>query len=197
MDKIFCIGYPKTGTSSLASYLNSLEYKIVHDDLTVPYHVYVNGSVRLPLNVDGIANVHQHRFREFDREYPESKFILTTRGKDNWLRSINNWREDSDPDGLLREPFTIEDMERHGCVSMAYIDLYGCVYPDDDTMWERHSRHKTDVYRYFNLTGRFGRLLTLPLEAKNKTKLICDFLGVKDPGIPYPHEKQRLQEYIP
>ena len=95
--KVFGLGLSKTGTSSLGEALNMLGIKTIHyphdqktyDDLT-------NGNYRLSVleEYQGIVDISVAPFyAQLDRIYPDSKFILTVRNKDSWLRSIEiHWR---------------------------------------------------------------------------------------------------------
>ena len=92
--KVFGIGYAKTATSSLAKALTILGYKCIHD----PYNVlpiyfpselekFNKDSSTLEDN-DAFIGVVCLIYKELDTAYPGSKFILTVRDEDRWLKSI-------------------------------------------------------------------------------------------------------------
>lgn len=84
-EKIFCIGLPRTGTTSLCKFLNMIGLKTKH----LPFQLELNlnnlfmnkymgfGDSPIPLI-----------YKDLDRKFPNSKFILTTRSLDSWLDSM-------------------------------------------------------------------------------------------------------------
>ena len=81
-NKVFCIGFNKTGTSSmhqlflelgLASYHGYYSHFPLHDPIFGQFQCFSDGD--------------QHDFAGLDRAYPGSRFIVTTRRLDDWLVS--------------------------------------------------------------------------------------------------------------
>src|SRR5687768_11885921 len=94
--KVFGIGLNKTGTRSVASATRILGYRTLHKgDEATSVSVDRAAAEGLPLlahigdQYDAYFDVRALvvRYRELDREYPGSKFILTTRDLDGWLAS--------------------------------------------------------------------------------------------------------------
>lgn len=89
-NKVFGIGFGRTGTTSLTRALEILGYRVLHfprPDLAVSPSL--PRLWRLYFNVDGgtdtsVAVI----FRELDRWFPGSRFIYTERDGPDWLRSI-------------------------------------------------------------------------------------------------------------
>src|SRR3990172_4553355 len=92
--KVFGLGFHKTGTSSLASALHVLGYKVcgqqnnLANDLT-------NGNIQsfidLAKNYDGFEDDPWHLlYKEMDLAFPNSKFVLTDRDVDSWYKSCQN-----------------------------------------------------------------------------------------------------------
>src|SRR5690349_19921009 len=89
--KVFGLGLSKTGTSSLSEALNYLGIKTIHypsDELT--WRELRSGNYRLTLMNEwqGAVDISVAPFYpQLDQAFPQSKFILTVREKEAWLRS--------------------------------------------------------------------------------------------------------------
>ena len=91
--KIFGIGLSKIGTTSLTQALQLLDHKAVHfpffhlkpqkDSLALNYHKIDKWDAMTDTPIP-------YFYKELDRHYPESKFILTIRNIDEWLDSCEN-----------------------------------------------------------------------------------------------------------
>lgn len=101
-DKIFIIGAPRTGTTSLSVFLNSNGLKTIH---YFPKEVNFDEKSEYPsgyqcfkdfVDNSGYVGFSDHPTRFFWRsllqDYPSSKFILTLRRDvDTWLKSANRY----------------------------------------------------------------------------------------------------------
>jgi len=116
-------------------------------------------------------------FRQLDKAYPGSKFILTVRPEHDWIRSVErHWDPAVNPHRKFWDiaPFT------HKMHQL----LYGCKTPDRATFAKRYHRHNAEVWEYFK--DRPGDLLTYHLgDGWNR---LCWFLDRPVPSVPYPHE---------
>ena len=81
MKKIFGIGLPKTGQTSLATAMWTLGCKTVQ----YPYNSSQIKNNDFALDLPIVIN-----YKKLDKKYPNSKFILTTRDFDSWLASMQN-----------------------------------------------------------------------------------------------------------
>jgi len=79
--KVFCIGFNKTGTSSINTVLCQLGYDGLHDETWPKEHRYKQ------LLYDAFSDGFPRNFIDFDRIYPRSRFILNVRNLDEWLDS--------------------------------------------------------------------------------------------------------------
>ena len=93
-NKVFCVGFQKTGTSSLRDALRSLGYKVAGvygrgQDLASLQATYVEEGLRLAHEYDAVQDMPWPLiFRELDGAFPGSKFILLEREEESWFRSI-------------------------------------------------------------------------------------------------------------
>ncbi len=181
--KIFCVGLNKTGTSSLHEAFRILGLKSVHfmDDegnnikdiiqnnyLTrdniikglEEYDAYSDWD-RAPYTVDII--------KEFDKQYPDSKFILNTRDLDSWLNSRekhvkrNQERKRKNPEEDIR-----------------WLEI-------DRSGWEiQFKNHYDEVNKYFK--GRKDDLLVFDVTKGDDWEKLCPFLNLPIPTVPFPKE---------
>ena len=174
--KIICVGFMKTGTSSLAAYLTSLGLKIMHDHPR-DSQIYQDGFLKDFLyGYDGCANMYAPFFQEMDAHYPNSKFILTTRHSEKWWRSLKDWGFPTANEGID---------------ALGYRDLFGCVRPSKRQAIARMNNHNLLVKHHFCL--REDDLLVLDVDQNNKAEAVSSFLNL--PVLEYPHEKSVGNEY--
>ena len=121
--KIFGIGLSKTGTTSLARALEILGYK-TRDYIGVTK--YIAGDLssvdlqEIDANDAFTDTPIPSFYKQLDEKYPNSKFILTTRNMDDWLRSC-------------KKQFTKRMVERQTeATNQLHTDLYGCFEFDPD-----------------------------------------------------------------
>jgi hypothetical protein len=111
-------------------------------------------------------------YREMDERYPGSRFILTVRPSDRWIRSVvKHFGKTDEP---MRE----------------WIYGPGCGHPcgNEDVYIERYERHNAQVAEYFR--DRPADLLTLDITSGDGWELLCPFLGQEIPAVPFPCENQ-------
>ena len=90
--KIFCIGFHKTGTTSLAEALRVLGYTVTGPNFVEDKRI-LDQALPLALEVAQRYDAFQDNpwpilYREMDEAFPGSKFILTTRPTDRWIKSV-------------------------------------------------------------------------------------------------------------
>lgn len=93
--KVFCIGFHKTGTTSLYAALTMLGYRVsgtIGDDLTAAdlrrrgAELCINTAEKF----DAVEDMPwPHFFRDLDAAYPGSKFVLTLREPEAWFASLD------------------------------------------------------------------------------------------------------------
>lgn len=170
--KVFGIGFPKTGTSSLGRALQMLGYRLQRG-------INVNRpnrpQIELPVTREKLFNLarpYSHRYdafedfpwmalyREMDREHPGSKFILTVRDEAAWLRSVQ------------RHFRTIR--------SRPVLYLAGEDGPEasHEALFNAYRAHNKAVQDYFS--DRPGDLLLLDVDDAD-WPLLCRFLGRREP----------------
>ena len=193
-NKVFGIGLHKTATSSLYNGLEELGYWSIHgtkknSDLIIKsifekrdplYYLHQKfwQSKKLPKDreIEGFADLYAiiDHFVFFDQQYPDAKFILTTRDNDSWVQSIKN-----------------QIAVRHDT------PYYHYWYFQNELQWvARKEMHENTVREYF--AGRPDKLLEIDVTRGDGFDKLCPFLGLDVLDKPFPHknnssEKSRLQ----
>jgi hypothetical protein len=179
--RVFGIGWQKTGTVSLALALRSLGYLTCHfAPWIIGHHHHSDPAVaRVDLDriepYDAVLDIPAAAlYRELDRRFPNSLFILTTRETEAWL--------DSAEIHMTRT--------KRGLGKLASVDrwAYGCDDWDPELFRSRYERHNRDVLAYFS--GRPG-FFCLDVTIAHPWQPLCNLLGVPIPSRPFPHLNRR------
>lgn len=181
--RIFGIGMHKTATTSLHHALKILGFDSAHwktprwarsiwDQMnahgrsTTLEKSYALSDLPIPL-----------LFKQLDKAYPGSKFILTTRRDSLWLASaLRHWERGMNPwrDSWNKDAFT----------HRIHTALYGSRFPSPDVMLERYQSHNREVLKYFR--DRPNDLCILEMDNGAGWKELCRFFGKPVPNVPYP-----------
>ncbi len=172
-NKVFCIGFHKTGTTSLEVALTKLGYRVTgafgtkDPDIADKVHGLAFAKVA---DYDAFEdNPWPILYRELDERFPGSKFILTRRPAEAWIRS------------QVKDFATTETPMRR----WIYGENAGCPEGNEDIYVARYERHNREVLEYFK--DRPDDLLVIDLPHDDGWGRLCAFLGVKAPDEPFPH----------
>jgi len=172
-EKVFGIGFSKTGTKTLAESLRLLGYRHHTKDPSLRDEV-LGGDYRRMFEVaDQYESFEEwpwaKMYRELDQRYPEAKFILTVRRDSQaWLRSVARQSERLGPT-VNRERILGYSMP-HGH-EREYLAVY-----------EEHNRA---ILEHF--AGRPDKLLVVCWEEGSGWNQLCRFLDKPVPAVPFPH----------
>jgi hypothetical protein len=182
--KVFGIGFQKSGTTSLGRALRTLGFRVQKGfgfnrpgkRVVIPEPVTIEAvrDVALPMVPYYAAfedNPWPLLFRDLDAAFPGSRFILTVRDPQRWIRSAVNY---------------------FGVKSNATLDLiYGrkgfCFAGNEAVALERFERHNAEVLDYFH--ARPNDLLAWDLTSNPGWDTLCRFLECPRPRRPFPHGK--------
>ncbi|SHG73758.1 hypothetical protein SAMN05443144_1542 [Fodinibius roseus] len=173
INKIFGIGFFKTGTVSLWRAIEYLGFTVQHGMVPQGEQIRINLAnfvspclYGLPeadayMDIDELRN----HFDLLDREYPNSKFILTTRPLEDWLASVQAQKH------KRRSPY------------------YHAFEHQDPLLlkWHRTAHHNA-VREYF--ADRPDDMLELKICEGEGWEKLCPFLGKPVPNISFPHENK-------
>lgn len=167
--KVWGVGLPRTGTTTLCEVLRKLGYRnVIHN----PHFADFEHADAATDNECAIF------YRYLDYRHPVSKFILTTRSLVSWLPSVK-YILDMYPVTSREE--TIKIMRR--------MTLYGAVAYDPEIMAQAYRRHHDEVRWYFR--DRPNDLLEVDFTLGDGWEKICRFLSLPVPAEPFPHANAR------
>ncbi len=169
--KILGIGLTKTGTRSLTSALKILGYKTCHYPWSLEEIDSHDASTDIPISC---------RFKSLDAMYPGSKFILTTRNFDDWIKTASMKPPDPHKPSLWKLDVRMS--------------MYGVLHYDEAAYTRTWKRHHENVEKHFK--NRLDDLLILDLGNEDKWGVICAFLGKDVPKIPYPWDGRNKASHL-
>jgi len=189
-EKIFNIGFHKTGTTSLTHFMKDNGYKSLHSTaysmsrLNLGSQTDINEDTSEPVNLEGILDktllqelVQEYDFfsdnpwpllyRLLDQSFPNSKFILTRRNTGSWIKSLVKY-SGSQHTRMRQLVYGYGNPENH-------VTHYRKVY----------SKHNKDVVRYF---GNRKDLLVIDIEDDDSiiAESLAEFLGLGEDRAPFP-----------
>lgn len=168
MNKIFQIGFNKCGTTSLHNFFLSNNLKSIHWDRSrLAKKINHNYNNNLPLlkgyeqyncftdmeSLNDNIFIYLSLYKELDKQYPNSKFILNIRNKENWINSRIKHRN------YLKIYQKITGLTKEGVITHW------------NQIWDEHINN---VQEYF--TNRKLDLLVFDIENDSPDKLI-DFMS--------------------
>jgi hypothetical protein len=181
---VFCLGYPKTGTTSLYHALRILGYRTVR---LFRIETFVNAPSLAEYTTElerqhwkpFIDEMKRYRydaytsfpigylglFEDLDHAFPHSKFILTTRTPDQYAASYDKFFHQSP-----WEATTTVDLEREVT---------------------EFTEHNTRVVNYFR--DKPDQLLCLDIINGEGWPQLCPFLDKPVPKRPFPHKNETQQ----
>lgn len=180
-NKVFCVGFQKTGTSSMRDALHHLGYEVAgvygrDKSLEQLRETYVRQGLEIAKDYDAVEDMPWPLiFRELDRAFPGSKFILTRRDTDRWYRSIASH--------FGANPYHIQQL----------------TYGDDAPAPVGHEARYRQVYEGHNrsvidhFAGRSGDLLVMELEKGDGWAKLGAFLDVAVPAGPFVRTNTSVQ----
>jgi hypothetical protein len=186
MNKIFGIGWPKTGTKTLGECFKILGFDHESIRLDLVADLQNNDLSRIFKIAQGKDTFEDWPwiilYKDMDRQFPGSKFILTYRDPNKQLQSYQNMLKTLD---LPEDEWNA--MRR---------TLYGLPFPDvtAEQMQQRYLRHNQEVRLYFH--DRPGDLLEINWEAGDGWEKLCAFLGVPTPGVEPPHANRGVYKKL-
>lgn len=177
-DKVFIIGFHKTGTSSMGKALQILGYRVcgsIKEGLDLNSD-HLNNKNQLKENTYGLLdryNAFQDTpwfllYKELYNAYPNSKFILTIRDEDKWIKSVQKHFGDGN------------------------FQYHSLIYGSNDSIKnekkyrDTYNKHNIESQRFF--ADKDKEILVINLEKDTeKWKLICGYLNVKQPNVDFPY----------
>jgi hypothetical protein len=185
LPKVFCIGFHKTGTTSLKTALKILGYRVTgpngRHDKNIGENVEALARRIVPKFDAFQDNPWPIIYRFLDKEYPGSKFILTMRPSDKWIGSVTDHFSKGKPP--MREWIYGPGMANPIGNEAVYV--------------ERYERHNREVQEYFS--GRSRDFMVFDLAAGDGWVKLCAFVGhhvPEDMPFPWRNSKEKREKRV-
>ena len=188
--RIFGIGMQRTGTSSLHEAFRMLGFDSAHWKSaewarSIWWEMNKWGKSRtLEADYALCDNPIPLLYERLDKAYPGSKFILTVRDEDAWIKSVEKfWTFEGNPH---RWTWDVD-----GFSHKMHAITYGKIEFDEQVFRARYRQHNLDVMRYFR-----GRSDFLRLEITEDTSMagLCRFLDRPVMNSKFPHKNRGVKD---
>jgi len=195
--RIFCIGLSRTGTSSLITALRVLNIQAIHSlhggsssDIDYLSDMILKGDFNLSTFDNSILAYGDIPipmfYKRLSQQYPNAKFILTTRDIQSWLLSAERWFKTM---GVSHFQLDIND-QYVPRVNISVTDLlryltYGSVEFNRKMYASTYITHNKLVRKYFKDSPDFLEINIC--DKDSRWEKLCSFLGRKIPNEPFPH----------
>lgn len=198
MQKIFCIGFPKTGTTSLEFALGTLGYNVCKGDFQ---NNHTNYLISLFINKDfeeinRIINYYDafadlpwggtDFYVYLSKQYPEAKFIHTQREAEEWYVSLIKMTTKFDKNLEV----AMSDFHSRGRYGFIYYLRKVIGLNSLDNSKVKLIKYFLDtnksIENYFS-SSNYSYLSLNIIEGDGWEKL-CKFLNKEVPNIPFPHK---------
>jgi hypothetical protein len=183
--KVFCIGFQKTGTKSLAFALSALGYTVTGPNGVMDPRIRENVHTlvrKLVPRFDAFQdNPWPVLYRELDDEYPGSRFVLSVRSSDAWIKSVVGHF------GSFETPMR------------QWVYGAGCPKGNEAIYLRRYEAHNAAALAHFE--HRPNDLLVMDIAAGDGWEKLCPFLGKTAPPVPFPHanslgDRKKMQQQL-
>jgi len=193
MSKVFTLGFPKNGNSSLTEALRILGYRVYQNPIQFRQRIW-RGDYRWddPKKPwTALTNFGEWDFPGLDQAYPGSRFIYNYRDLESWLRSIRYHLETHIKHKVA--PYGPPNMVKE--ILLYIFHTYGW---DEEKLSRIYILHQQEILDYFSQriwkgVGSRADLLWLPLRDFGWEKL-CSFLEKPIPDKPFPHANRTLDK---
>ncbi|MFH1100595.1 MAG: sulfotransferase family protein [Methanobacteriota archaeon] len=168
---VFCIGFSKTGTTSLDKALAILGYRHVHWPRAhfEPYQGWMEYIRKCPFDAFSDAPMYYPGFfKQLDYAFPGSKFIFTVRKPESFMRSWENY--------FYYAPWSLDMPEKKDALLKAY------------------TNHTQEVLEYFR--DKPSQLLVFDIIGGDGWEKLCAFLDQPIPAIAFPHKRNAKYKKI-
>lgn len=166
MNKLFIIGLPRTGTTSISVALLDHGYKVAHTAFTIRAFELADVISDAPCFSD---------YRQLDQIFPGSKFVYLERNVNDWVLSIQRllykMRANLDPQTGHFNPI----------LKRSFYKVFGLLSEEHSFETERllscYQSHRDEVLEYFSGRDDF---LRIDIGNSNSLQSLLGFLELKD-----------------
>lgn len=164
MNKIFIIGLPRTGTTSISVALLNHGFKVAHTAYTKRAFELADVVSDAPCFAD---------YQELDKLFPGSKFVYLDRALERWVPSMQMLLNKMLPELAPKTGYLNPVLKR--CISQTFAPLTTADPLDSQHLANCYLTHRQAVFGYFQHREDF---LAIDISQHGSLKLLLDFLGV-------------------
>lgn len=178
-EKVFVIGFQKTGTTSLETALEVLGYRVYGGDKSLmrfnngeDLKKYISGVMQ---NWDAVQDMPWPLFyKELFELYPTAKFILTFRNSEKWIESVVKYFAG------IRIPL--------------HQKIYNvpCAEGYEETYLKVYDEHNRKVKEFFSDKDNF---LLMEMGQNFDYETLCWFLNLNAPQLEFPISRKNSQQF--
>lgn len=190
--KVFCIGMNKTGTTSMAKLFNEMELPVgpqrpaellLKDWVKNDFNGLIKYVKYSGISFQDVPFSLPNTFKVLDKEFPDSKFILTIRDSPEiWYKSLTTFH--SKMFGKNGDLPTKSDLEKTKYVYLGWAwELFQLGNPPEGDIYNKavliqhYIDHNNSVLEYFK--NKPDKLLVVNLNDQDALKRISRFLNTK------------------
>jgi len=165
MSKIFIIGLPRTGTTSISVALLDYGFKVAHTAYTKRTFELADVISDAPCFCD---------YRELDKLFPRSKFVYLDRSLEKWGPSMQMLLNKMLPELKPKTGYLNPVLKRSFNTTFA---LTGAADPlNIDHLATCYQQHQQEVLDYFSTRDNF---INIDISANNALKKVLGFLNIE------------------
>lgn len=162
MSKIFIIGLPRTGTTSISVALLEMGLSVAHTAFTKRSFEVADVISDAPCFSD---------YQQLDGLFPHSKFIYLTRELDKWVPSITMLLE------KMKPHLDLKTGRFHPVLKRSFYHIFSPqLLCTENALIDGYLRHQSAVYQYFN--GR-DDLLSIDISEQDSLLKMQQFLAIQ------------------
>lgn len=174
MNKLFIIGLPRTGTTSISVALLEYGFKVAHTAYTKRAFELADVISDAPCFAD---------YQELDKIFPNSKFVYLDRSLERWVPSMQMLLNKMLPELAPKSGYLNAVLKR--CINQTFAPLTSAEPLSSEHLQSCYLAHQQQVQRYF--AGR-DDFLTLDINHDDSLKKLLQFLNINaDTAGCFPH----------
>ena len=197
--KIFCIGFNKTGTTSLSSLFEDEGYKVAPQ---VPFEMGVNFNGDNTSLLKALSQYDSYEFFQdvpfsfpkvyefLYKKYPNAKYILSVRSNPNeWYESLIRYHKMNFKN--FNNPVNITYIEE-GWIYNLLTKIYGapeCDPYNKESIIQSYKDHNNNVRDFFRGKGNF---IEINLSNTFDFERLNDFMGYTFKSVCFPHKNKSV-----
>lgn len=168
--RVFCIGFWKTGTTSLYKAMKILGYRTIRLPYVNTYDKFGDQKFVKKIkkcNFDAFVDYpigYSDLYKSLDEAFPNSKFVLSIRDSDLFIKSYYNYYKNCPWDISIKNEKKLKELEKN------------------------YNLRNFQITEYFK--NKPGQLLVMDVTKGDGWEKLCTFLNKPIPNKPFPHKNK-------